>query len=249
MLSSVHETTPVSAIAGRCDVLEYLDYSTRRSTEIPEQDVYICESSYDEMKKQLNKTIQTGALRRFAHSQMVTPDEIFHFKRAVTPQKDMKIESGELVCVSEQSNNVDEMDTSLPDITLDTTPLIPSTPLSAISRNKPGGRHGRGKIVTGYILYSSEHRKERCEDNPGTTFGEISRMLGDEWRNMEQTERSRWEEKAAKLNEASKLKWREENAHLLNQSNEVQLPSHGFLQNRDNPIPNQVRVFDNFNTI
>lgn len=61
------------------------------------------------MKKQLNKIVQTGALRRFAYSQMVTSDEIFQFKRAGTPQKD---ENGEMICISEQSNNVDEMDTN-----------------------------------------------------------------------------------------------------------------------------------------
>lgn len=243
MLSKVQETTSTSSIVGRCCVLEYLDYSTRRATEIQETDVFICESVYDEMKKQLNKISQPGAIRKFTHSHDVTPDEIYHFKRAITPQKDMKIENGELVCINDTSAAEDELDTSLPDTPNNSIISIPTTPQTT-GRNKPGGRHNRGKVVTGYILYSSEQRKERCEVNPGATFGEISRMLGDEWRSMEQKERSFWEDKAAKLNEAAKQKWKEDNAHLINQPPDPNTltPGQGFLQNRENPIPNQVRV-------
>lgn len=241
MLSTVQETTQTSSIVGRCGVLEYLDYSTRRATEIQETDVFICESVYDEMKKQLNKISQPGAIRKFTHSKAVTPDEIYHFKRAISPQKDMKVENGELVCVNDTSVTEDDLDSSLPGTPNNSIISIPTTPLSGV-RNKPGGRHNRGKVVTGYILYSSEQRKDRCEVNPGATFGEISRMLGDEWRSMDPKERSFWEEKAAKLNEAAKLKWREDNAHLINQPPDphVLTPGQGFLQNRENPIPNQV---------
>ncbi|XP_063696880.1 protein polybromo-1 isoform X2 [Culicoides brevitarsis] len=239
MLSTVQETTQTASIVGRCCVLEYLDYSTRRATEIPESDVFICESIYDEMKKQLNKISQPGAIRKFTHSKSVTPDEIYHFKRAITPQKDMKIENGELVCVNDTSATEDDLDASLPDTPNNSQSSYISTPNN---KNKPGGRHNRGKVVTGYILYSSEQRKDRCELNPGMSFGEISRMLGDEWRNMDQKDRSVWEDKAAKLNEAAKIKWREENAHLMNQPPDPNAltPGQGFLQNRENPIPNQI---------
>lgn len=57
-----------------------------RPTEITESDVFICESIYDEMKKQIRKNHQ-GSLRKFTHSQLVTPDEIFHFKRNITVVK------------------------------------------------------------------------------------------------------------------------------------------------------------------
>lgn len=243
MLSTVQETTSTSSIVGRCCVLEYLDYSTKRATEIQEKDVFICESMYDEMKKQLNKISQPGAIRKFTHSHNVTPDEIYHFKRAITPQKDMKIENGELVCINDTSVIEDDLDSSLPDTPNNTIISIPTTPQTA-GRNKPGGRHNRGKVVTGYILYSSEQRKERCEVNPGASFGEISRMLGDEWRSMEQKDRSFWEDKAAKLNEAAKQKWREDNAHLINQPPDPNTltPGQGFLLNRENPIPNQVSL-------
>lgn len=87
----MQETTPTVAIVGRCAVLEYLEYSTRRTTEVPEADVYICENVYDETKKVLGNLGQAGRLRRFTHSQTVTPDEIYHFRKAITPTRVRKI--------------------------------------------------------------------------------------------------------------------------------------------------------------
>lgn len=58
-----------------------------RPTEIPESDVYVSESVYDEAKKQIRRNGQGSGLRKFTHSQMVTPDEVYHFKSAITPIK------------------------------------------------------------------------------------------------------------------------------------------------------------------
>lgn len=58
-----------------------------RPTEIPESDVYVCESTYDESKKQIRRNVQGQGLRKFTHSQLVTPDEVYHFKNAVIPIK------------------------------------------------------------------------------------------------------------------------------------------------------------------
>lgn len=105
MLSTVQETTPTVAIVGRCAVLEQHEYVTSmlalklstyghftpipssfagRPTEIAEADVFLCESVYDELKKQIRKA---GALKKFTHTQMVTQDEIYHFRRAINPPK------------------------------------------------------------------------------------------------------------------------------------------------------------------
>ena len=86
-LSTVQETTPCVAIVGRCCVLEYFEYTTRRLTEISEADVYLCESVYDELKKQVKKLMTPGGLKKFTHSQMVTPDEVFYFRRPINVQK------------------------------------------------------------------------------------------------------------------------------------------------------------------
>lgn len=59
--------------------------------------------------------------------------------------------------------------------------------------------------MTGYILYSSEVRKQVVQNNPESTFGDISRIVGNEWRSLPANEKLSWEEKAAKCNEEAKL--------------------------------------------
>lgn len=58
-----------------------------RPTEIAESDVFVCESTYDELKKQIRRNHPGTALRKFKHSQLVTQDEIYHFKRPIAPAK------------------------------------------------------------------------------------------------------------------------------------------------------------------
>jgi protein polybromo-1 len=86
-LSTVQETTPTIGIVGRCCVLEVDEYTTRRLTEIPESDVFLCESIYDEFNKQIKKLLLPNGLKRFTHTQAVTPDEVFFFRRPITVQK------------------------------------------------------------------------------------------------------------------------------------------------------------------
>lgn len=58
--------------------------------------------------------------------------------------------------------------------------------------------------MTGYILYSREVRKNVVANNPESNFGEISRLVGNEWRSLPTNERQVYEEKAAKINEETK---------------------------------------------
>lgn len=59
---------------------------TGRPTEIPEDDVYICESLYDESKSLMKKLSQDG-LKKFNHTSTVTEDEIYFFRRSINPAK------------------------------------------------------------------------------------------------------------------------------------------------------------------
>jgi protein polybromo-1 len=56
-------------------------------------------------------------------------------------------------------------------------PCGPPTPSS--SGTKKSNKTGK-KLVTGYILYSSEVRRGITDKNSNSTFGEISRMVGQE---------------------------------------------------------------------
>lgn len=57
------------------------------------------------------------------------------------------------------------------------------------------------RMVTGYIIYSGEVRKNIAAKNPEATFGEVSRMVGNEWRNLPAHMKSEYEEKSQRLNE------------------------------------------------
>lgn len=101
-LSTVEDTNPLVSIIGKCAVLDYNDYisckcailcvifvkccSLGRPTEIPESDVYICTSVYDEINRQVKKLLPDG-LKRYAHSSAVTEDEIYYFFKLINVLK------------------------------------------------------------------------------------------------------------------------------------------------------------------
>lgn len=88
-----------------------------------------------------------------------------------------------------------------------------STPVSTSKRPAAftGGKSGK-KVITGYILYSSEVRKAKVMENPDCKFGDISRMIGDEWRALPINERKQWEDRASTINEQNATKYAEEMA-------------------------------------
>lgn len=210
----------------------------------------MCESTYDEARKLIRRNIQGQGLRKFPHSQLVTPDEIYHFKNQCLPVKvsateiaaleqvkinsdtDVKTEPSDVLGLNEDS--IDVPDT--PVVSAETAPaILTSTAIisTPVSTKKP---KYKGKLVTGYIVYSSEVRKDRAANNPDCSFGDISRMVGNEWRNMSAQEKQYWEEKASKSNEESAAKYAEEHGC----SSPVPQPQtfQSFLT--ADPIPNQV---------
>uniref|UniRef100_A0A0K0EH23 Bromo domain-containing protein n=1 Tax=Strongyloides stercoralis TaxID=6248 RepID=A0A0K0EH23_STRER len=53
------------------------------------------------------------------------------------------------------------------------------------------------KSKSGYILFSAEVRKRVMTDNPTVGFGEISRMVGAEWKKLSDTEKKQYEVRAS----------------------------------------------------
>lgn len=99
---------------------------------------------------------------------------------------------------------------------LSTSSPVPTTLSTPISTSKrpaafTGGKSGK-KVITGYILYSSEVRKAKVMENPDCKFGDISRMIGDEWRALPQNERRQWEDRASTINEQNATKYAEDMA-------------------------------------
>ena len=61
--STVEDTNPLLSIEGRCCVLTPKEYCTSRPTEILEQDIYICESKYNETEKAIKKIPKATAVK------------------------------------------------------------------------------------------------------------------------------------------------------------------------------------------
>jgi len=61
-------------------------YFIGRPAEIAEDDVYLCESIYDESTKQIKELPKDG-LKKYTHSPAVNQDEFYFFRRLIHPVK------------------------------------------------------------------------------------------------------------------------------------------------------------------
>lgn len=76
-------------------------------------------------------------------------------------------------------------------------------------------------------------RKQVVQNNPESTFGDISRIVGNEWRSLPAGEKQAWEERAAKCNEENALKSGMEQDNCSSPAPILQLA----------PLPDQVRSY------
>ncbi|KAM7170447.1 protein polybromo-1 isoform 2-T5 [Macrochelys suwanniensis] len=221
-LSNLEETCPMTCILGKCAVLSFKDFLSCRPTEISENDVLLCESRYNESDKQMKKF---KGLKRFSLSAKVVDDEIYYFRKPIVPQKEpspllekkiqqleakfAELEGGDedIEEMAEEEGEIIEAP-SMPQLQtplaseLDIMPYTPpqSTPKSAKGSTKKEG--SKRKInMSGYILFSSEMRAVIKAQHPDYSFGELSRLVGTEWRNLEATKKAEYEERAAKVAE------------------------------------------------
>lgn len=108
LLSILENTNEASLIVGKCAVLEHSEYISckcapwdvakswddfngfflhqGRPTEIPESEVYICESMFDEARQQIVELPKDG-IKKFVHCSAVYQDEIYFFRRLINPTK------------------------------------------------------------------------------------------------------------------------------------------------------------------
>ncbi|XP_054286185.1 protein polybromo-1-like isoform X2 [Macrosteles quadrilineatus] len=228
-LSTLEDTNSVNNIVGKCAVLEHGEYISCRPTEIPESDVYVCESQYDEARRSIKELPREG-LKKYTHSAAVTQDEIYFFRRLINPQKvgakeaEQESKSNQYLqnfdqnscSASSPATNIkledimceDSMDGGPPSVGSFHTGENSNASTPVTSKKK----RDQKKLVTGYILYSGDVRKGIAADNPACSFGEVSRMVGNEWRNLPTSEKIAWEEKAARVNEETAAKMAAEEA-------------------------------------
>uniref|UniRef100_A0AAR2LVD8 Protein polybromo-1 n=1 Tax=Pygocentrus nattereri TaxID=42514 RepID=A0AAR2LVD8_PYGNA len=211
-LSNLEESCPMTCITGKCAVSSFKDYLSCRPTEVPEEDVLLCESRYIESEKQMKKF---KGLKRFSLSAKVVEDEIYYFRQLIVPQKepspllDKKIEELEAKFADMTDEELEDlgdddgegsdaqampqMQTPLgSDLDMMQYPQTQSTPKSIKGLSKKEG--AKRKInMSGYILFSSEMRAVIKAQHPDFSFGELSRLVGTEWRNLESAKKAEYE--------------------------------------------------------
>lgn len=77
--------------------------------------------------------------------------------------------------------------------------LLASTPVEKCSLNTRRGRNAdapKRQLLTGYIIYASEIRKQVIDKNPNQNFGDISRLVGNEWKALPHDIRSKYDQRA-----------------------------------------------------
>ncbi|XP_040015553.1 polybromo 1, like isoform X4 [Xiphias gladius] len=217
-LSHLEETLPMTCVIGKCMVSSFKDYLSCRPTEVSEEDVLLCESRYIDTEKQMKKF---KGLKRFSYSAKVVEDEIFYFRKLMVPQKeaspvlDKKIDELEvkLADMEDADDDMEDMDDEeevpeTPSMPQMQTPLasdmdiMPYTPSQATPKVKGLSKKegAKRKInMSGYILFSSEMRAVIKARHPDFSFGELSRLVGTEWRNLEASKKAEYEERAAKI--------------------------------------------------
>ncbi|XP_075893553.1 polybromo 1, like isoform X2 [Nelusetta ayraudi] len=217
-MSQLEETLPMTCIIGKCMVSSFREYLSCRPTEVPEKDILLCESRYIDSEKQMKKF---KGLKRFSFSSKVVEDEIYYFRKLVVPQKeaspflDKKIEELELKLADMEEGDGEEMEemdeeeevSETPSTPQMQTPLasdmdMPYTPSQSSSKIKGMSKKEGAKRkmnMSGYILFSSEMRAVIKARHPDFSFGELSRLVGTEWRNLEAAKKTEYEERAAKI--------------------------------------------------
>lgn len=66
--------------------VNYLFIFLGRPTETAENEVFLCESMYEESRRQIKKLPRDG-LKKYAHAPLVIKDEIYFFRRPIQPVK------------------------------------------------------------------------------------------------------------------------------------------------------------------
>jgi len=70
-------------------------------------------------------------------------------------------------------------------------------------------------MITGYIIYASEIRKEIIKKNPDKDFGGISKIVGAEWKNLPQETKVTYEKRAQEQNNLSRTLFANESLNKL----------------------------------
>lgn len=172
-----------------------------RITEVPEEDVFVCESMYEEARREIRKF---DGLQKVTHKDpKVHKDEIYFFRRPISlirvdvdgviVHNSSKAKAGiKIESIGSPMSVIRSETESMMEDSLDAPPSIASSDaggaiggsgVASMTPNpKKQGKTPGKKLVTGYILYSCDVRKAVADKNQDKSFGEISRIVGNDVR-------------------------------------------------------------------
>ncbi|KAF1768252.1 hypothetical protein GCK72_000064 [Caenorhabditis remanei] len=76
------------------------------------------------------------------------------------------------------------------------TPSVSSPPVSSVPQDTPIMTPKVVKSKSGYILFSAEVRKRIMHENPDAGFGEVSKIVGIEWKKLSEEQKKHYEMRA-----------------------------------------------------
>ncbi|XP_070193759.1 protein polybromo-1-like isoform X2 [Littorina saxatilis] len=221
-LSSIEDTNPLGSVIGKCCVLHIKDYCSSRPTEIPEYDVYVCESKYHEVERSIKKLGK--GLRKHTLSPKVTDDEVYFFRKPIALQKEpspllMKVPDDQSSFMETESVKDTEGDAAseILNASIEEVAPVPEKPTkrkSASNRRQPSG----------YIVFAGEIRKSIQNENPDSSFGDISRIVGMKWRSLTKEDKEVFEERAKKIADDMNAKQQEADKALNESMQRSQSP-------------------------
>jgi hypothetical protein len=90
---------------------------------------------------------------------------------------------------------------------------MPKEKTTRKSKKETGGKKKKDpnapkRGLSAYMFFANDQRDKVREDNPGIKFGEVGKLLGEQWKALTEKQRSPYEAKAA----ADKKRYEEEKA-------------------------------------
>lgn len=171
------EVQRMTSIIRKCCVLPIREYMRCRPTDVPEEDVFLCESRYDEDDGGHFRKLK--GLKRPTLSTNVYEEEFYFFEENLSL---VKRPSPLLVRDMSELKRDDR---------------ILSPALVGADTELGKGSKKRSRAQSGFLLFSTERRNVIRKQNPEYSFGDISRVVGTEWKNLNSAKREDWEARAS----------------------------------------------------
>ncbi|XP_044019978.1 protein polybromo-1 isoform X3 [Aphidius gifuensis] len=187
-LSIIECEHPIVAIVGKLAVLDYGEYICCRPTEIPEDDIFICESMYDEIKN-IVKKLGIEGLKKYNHTSQVTEDEIYFFRRPINPAK---VSSD----VAQAQVSLKNIVSSTAHFEMEASPLLPKLEPEVLGMGTVLGV-GEDSMDTGGPPSVGSTEAQPILTNTQTP------VSSKKWRKLPAGEKQVWEHRAVKINEAN----------------------------------------------